>query len=652
MRFRFSFFLLLALLPLNSIAQVSSSPFSQELQNLAISKKLYTHQAWLNLLHYKPVLLGRGYKSEVDDPSFFLAEKGKTNPKDEMLKNIDSFFTDITAITASNVTTNPSPAYCQFVARYHWLSDQLSLPNAFHTLHDINKQCPEYQAWREQLNIESAVLAFPASYLNSPSSMFGHTLFRLDPPASESQSKLLSYALNYSADTSEKDGEITYAFKGIFGGYPGYFSLPLYHTKVKNYGRIENRDVWEYALNLTKPEINRLMEHVWELKRTNFDYFFFKENCSYRLLSILEVARPGIDLTSQFQWRAIPADTVKAVKNAGLVETVNYRASAATELEYLENKLTNDEKFIVHRILENPNTLDSPSFLQLNEKRKVLVLSSTYKVVRYRAQRIKGRDPHLSKVSFALLKRRSRIKAQLDIDIEPPTRPEFGHNSQTLSLSTGRMDHQNTINFTYRPAYHQLLDNSEGYLKGAAINFLESQWQQIESKDFELTAFSILEIKSFSPRTEFLKPKSWEIRLGTERIATSGSNSLRWYLDGGLGRTYSLGHSHLLYSLATIRTERHREFNRDIALALGINIGFIRYFNLGRFSHNTFLLHFDYDNFVENSTSRTKVETGINFPLSRNSSIRFKAEYNKQHTGISHDNSGVWHTELGGIIHF
>ena len=32
----------------------------------------------------------------------------------------------------------------------------------------------------------------------------------------------------------------------------------------------------------------------------NFDYYYFDENCSYRLLELLEVARPGTELTDEF----------------------------------------------------------------------------------------------------------------------------------------------------------------------------------------------------------------------------------------------------------------------------------------------------------------------------------------------------------------
>jgi len=68
---------------------------------------------------------------------------------------------------------------------------------------------------------------------------------------------------------------------------------------VKEYGDFENRDIWEYRLQLTAAQTERLLMHVWELKESYFDYFFFTENCAYQLLPLLEVANPELHLTDR-----------------------------------------------------------------------------------------------------------------------------------------------------------------------------------------------------------------------------------------------------------------------------------------------------------------------------------------------------------------
>ena len=93
----------------------------------------------------------------------------------------------------------------------------------------------ELQEWLATINASKATLVFASSYLNSPSSMYGHTFLRFDPANFENDSPLLSFVVNFGASVNEADGGITYAFRGIFGGYPGYFAGERYYEKIKDY---------------------------------------------------------------------------------------------------------------------------------------------------------------------------------------------------------------------------------------------------------------------------------------------------------------------------------------------------------------------------------------------------------------------------------
>jgi len=63
-------------------------------------------------------------------------------------------------------------------------------------------------------------LIFPAAYLNNPSSMYGHTLLRIDARDQDEKTRLLAYAINYAANTDETNG-ILFALNGLIGGYTG-----------------------------------------------------------------------------------------------------------------------------------------------------------------------------------------------------------------------------------------------------------------------------------------------------------------------------------------------------------------------------------------------------------------------------------------------
>ena len=48
-----------------------------------------------------------------------------------------------------------------------------------------------------------------------------------------------------------------------------------YYEKIKEYSNLENRDIWEYSLEFTPDEVERMLLHLWELKDIYTDYYFF-----------------------------------------------------------------------------------------------------------------------------------------------------------------------------------------------------------------------------------------------------------------------------------------------------------------------------------------------------------------------------------------
>jgi hypothetical protein len=164
--------------------------------------------------------------------------------------------------------------------------------------------------------------------MNNPASMFGHTFLRVDQKGQTEQTRILAYTINYAADVPPDSG-MAYPIRGIFGGYRGYFSTIPYYLKVQEYRDIENRDIWEYRLNFTERLVRRLLMHAWELGNASFDYFFFKENCSYHLWP----SRYAIHhhLTDEFLLWTVPADTVRLIASKpGLVSGIFYRPPEAT----------------------------------------------------------------------------------------------------------------------------------------------------------------------------------------------------------------------------------------------------------------------------------------------------------------------------------
>ncbi len=294
-------------------AQEPPAPYLSELLQRAHHAQLANEREWHLLLHYRANLFG-GYTSEQDDPGFFLSPDGKTDPQAELDATLRQFF------SAELIGRSKQPAQCAFVARYAWLQERLG----FDPAQLPPMPCERFERWIEEFHARSITLVFPSAFMNNPASMFGHTLLRVDQEGQTPHTRILAYTINFAADVPKDEG-LAYPIRGIFGGYSGYFSTIPYYLKVQEYRDIENRDIWEYRLNFDGPQIRRLLMHAWELGNASFDYFFFKENCSYHLLSLLEFADPSLRLTEKFRFWTIPADTVRLLADQpGLVTDIRF----------------------------------------------------------------------------------------------------------------------------------------------------------------------------------------------------------------------------------------------------------------------------------------------------------------------------------------
>ena len=560
---------------------------------------------WLSLGHYERGKLG-GWRSYVDDDEFFLAADGAEDPAAELAATLEALYRD-----ASLGDRHPQ---CIYPARTRWLREQLALDDL------PALRCPEFAAWYADIAPHSTVLVFPAAYLNSPSSMFGHTLLRIDQADIDRQgSPLLSYALNFGAYIEGMDNSILYAWKGLMGGYPGLFALMPYREKIGEYSRLENRDLWEYRLNLTAEETARLLEHVWELRQIQFDYFFFDENCSYRLLELLEIARPGLELTAGFPLTAIPADTVRAVKDAGLVARIDYRPSRERELLTRAAPLDPLEQGWVQSLAADSGALQDAGYQALPAERRALIEDGAYRLLRYRASGAE-RDAADAARSYRLLQAINRNPPPR-LEVARPILPEDGHDSRTWQLGVGSRDDRAFAEYGLRMAYHDLVDNLDGFPLGAQIEIAQLKLRQYQGNHWQLQQLELAGIRSLTPRSQLLKPWSWQVAGGLERVpGAHGDERLVGHLNGGAGGSWQLGEELLGFALATVRLEQNRDFAAWLSPAAGFDGGL-----LWRNRAGNLLLEAQGDYF-HNGEVRRRLSLAQQLELDDNLGLRLSAE--------------------------
>ena len=489
--------------------QLSPSSVAQRAETLATSASNYVQKAKdLHLAEqvtWQRLMYAQQGKSEVQYAGYFVLEQGGSNLDQELLRNVQALF--------ETAPANQS-VQCKFPARSRWLIEQLQIPQQ-----DLAQvQCPELDEWIGQIKPYKAVLIYATDFMGNPSSMFGHTLLRLDPK-DQKQLNLISYAVNYAATVTGSEGW-SYAWKGLTGQYPGEYSLMPYYRKVKEYGDLESRDLWEYELALNEQETTFLVQHIWEMKHVQFPYYFISDNCAYRLLGLMDLVRPELNLQQQFKVASIPIETLKAVEQENLVADVVYRPALETQLlaqarqhgtalAKTAHQVAEAEPENVAAVLQNHSQIDQAKILEM-------AYDDLYLKLIGRKIEANAAQPRLRQI----LSLRSQInleKQRQDV-ARPQVDPVQGHHARNFAVRTGEVQGEHFFELSHRQAYHDLLDPQGGFRTGTQLNFLEALVQYREDR-LKLNQLDLLSVNSYNPLTAFKTPLSWGFNLGWQQEA-------------------------------------------------------------------------------------------------------------------------------------
>ena len=538
------FLLFTLLLVPASLVDASEPPdntYLAELMDKGLQTKLAGEREWHLLLHYRENLFG-GHTSEQDDPGFFMSPNGKTDPQAELDATLKQFFSD------ELIGRSKQPAQCAFIARYEWLRNQLR----FDETRLPPQPCERFERWFTDFDVESVSLIFASGFMNNPSSTFGHTFLRVDQRGQTDQTRILAYTINYAAELPPNTGP-EYAVKGIFGGYRGYFSTIPYYLKVQEYGDIEDRDIWEYKLNLTPEQLRRLLMHAWEMGNAYFDYFFFKENCSYHILSLVEFADPSLHLTDRFALYTMPTDTIRRLmEKPDAASSIVYRPSRGTSVRKKSALLPDPEYRWLRRMIATPSSAKDPGFLALPPQRQATVLdiASDYLLLKSSGEGLNN-NPYQQR-NRELLLERSLLKIRPEnVAISPFTdRPDSGHGTSRASVGVGWRNKQLYEEYAIRAAYHDLLDPEKGYTPDAQIEALSlavrqyspTSWQEssfaknLSDTQLRIERFTLLNMVSLSPTDGLFHAPSWKFSLGMNTIRHNNCRLCgNGYFNGGIG---------------------------------------------------------------------------------------------------------------------
>ena len=485
-------------------------------------RRLWEDDYWHKLLYYRQSIFG-AIESEQDDPNWFLSHNGARDPRAELIATVRSF------ASQEDSTTDLHPQ-CKFVARYSWLKSRLSFDSAAIQ----ERECPLYKAFRANIGSDSATLVYTNPYFGSAPSIFGHILLRFN---SERATGIFSYFVEYVAHTGSDRG-LVYAWNGLTGGFGGFFEIGVYNEKIKRYLDEEFRDIWEYDLLLSPEEIERMVQHLWELLFSKFDYYWARENCAYRLMALLEIARPELDILSAFPVHTLPTKTARLIDDwPELIGEIRYRPSRLSLARHAFESLSRKEIQVLNALIKDHQYIFSAEFKRLPALQRARILD-TYN------DRVALNQPAVRKIQDTRpddlaavedqLQIASRVRADILVEraalpivpseraIAPFTHPPHqGHETGGFQIETGvRFAPDDTSGYVQgglKIGLHDLLDSDKGYVPWSTLNLLDTTvryYYPVHAIGIE--SFTVVELASYVVSDILHSAPSWRLKVGVE----------------------------------------------------------------------------------------------------------------------------------------
>jgi hypothetical protein len=389
----------------------------------------------------------------------------------------------------------------------------------------------------------------------------------------------MSYGVHYAANM-DTDNPVLMAVKGMFGLFDGVFSTFPYYMKVQEYGNMEARDIWEYQLALNEDQIETLVLHLWEVGPVRFRYYYFKENCSYELLALIDAADPETRLTDHFPVATVPSETVKALylKN-GLVSKRVYRPSLTTVLDARREKLSGAQRRAFKELVDGKDFTKSAAYAALDDEKKAELLDAyldhrQYLVMRSRTDDTKG----ILGQSREILLERSRLTPENAVPDPPsPHGPEEGHDSNKLTLGIGGDNAGAFERLSFRPAYHDVLSYGRGYAENSQIIYFDASARVYNSTGKAvLEAVKFVDLVAITPYDPLYGGTSWQVGFGFRNLRDLGCEECQaFYVNFGDGYAARVRvfQSTVIYGMLRFQGELGSRFEKGWRLGAGPDVG-------------------------------------------------------------------------------
>ena len=570
-------FLLLLLVSTNLL-----SSNKDEIKSYLIDKKAYNSYIWKALLHIN------NNKPSIDNETFLLSYN-KFTLKNELLKTVDIFYDDKKSI-------------CKYPARYLWIEKTISdvrlkLPTT---------KCDDFEEYKKRLNPKKIKLVFVSEDITNPSSMMGHTFFKVESyPDDNNYTKTNAVSYYTIIDTANPAKLL---IKSLITGMKGYFLLSPYQKKIDTYLFKEKRNIWEYDLVLTEYQKNLIYYHFWELKTIETKYLFTSFNCATIINDMLSITQK--DYKKDTLW-VTPKDVVKNGYKKGIISSSKLIPSYEWEIKMLIDSIDTTISDNIIDILNNKNYTKIKKFnFSTNKYNRYLEkkLFLTYALYLYYDKR------YISTKELKTISKLVNLQKQYSINLNNYKNPV---NTQAESQFQITVDNKNNTRLSLLAASNTLYDYNKEYFIESSLEI--GKLTLLNNKNnTKIEEFDFFNSKALIPYDKITKSYSKELKIDYEQHYDKNLDPYGTYnISGGIGLTKQIKTDIFLYSFL------------NVGVGYGNNLYLYSYPQIGVIVYEIFnmksVIEYDY---IYNQNKSYEKYTNFNFTQSYFISKRYNIEFN------------------------
>ena len=481
------------------------------------------------------------------------------------------------------------------------------------------EKCEEFNEWSQSGQIDSVSFLYVSGYLKNPASFFGHTLLKFNTMDSKRGLGLLDSSLNYGARTNN-DAAVPYIVRGLTGGYSAALNGEKFFRLSAEYQELQNRNIYEYRLELSEFEKNLVVAYSFEMAQKEFTYYFLSDNCAFRLNTILGLALEN-DPMSDLPWAA-PIDLLMGVTNSDKVSRVIFHPSQTSRTIGAIEKLTSSEKDSLKLLIDSDAINHQTTAYSLQTKLAALETLNYIKLDMFK----KGDTASLVEIDG----KRKKVLLSLDPGagfkrdpIIPGAFPHEKNKPTLIRVGVKRVEDKDPItSIQLRAANFELLDIDKSRATNSEFVFLSPKLSLQDSKIRleELTLFKVLSLNDSKVNIPGDLNFAWGLKIGRFNLSDACYPCSTFSATGTIGKALQLSDTVSIYSLANLSMHEPKLGSGNLSFVA--QVGVLADVGLGKLSVDFERIEFK----GETKFDDEQLSLGYRFNVSDSSDLAFRAK--------------------------